>query len=116
MSANPPKQTKTQEVLGTLPLLRVLWTPRSASSFTDLARVQTLQILHKQCDHLPVHLRIREAREGYMSQDGPLKRSHSCPPLYGTSRVNSFHLWSGRVLSSKISLTWRQRNSRPHYP
>ena len=56
----PPKQTQTQEVLATLPLTQ---------SVVDTIRlflhrlVQSLQILHKQCDHLPVHLCIREARE-----------------------------------------------------
>ena len=88
----PPKQTKTQEVLGTLPLTQ---------SVVDAIRlflhrlVQTLQILHEQCDHLPVHLCIKEARErGTCHRMVPKTFPLLSPLLYGTSRVNSLHLWS----------------------
>ena len=99
----PPKQTKTHEVLATLPLTQ---------SVVDAVRlflhrlIQTLQILHEQCDHLPIHLYIRGAREreGYMSQDGPQNVPTPVPPSLWNEQSKQPPLVVCRVLSHpKIS-------------
>ena len=120
MSANLQNKQKLTKCWPLSPLPRVLWTP-SASSFTDSSRRSRFCTSNATTCPSTCTSGEQEKGRGTCHRMVPKTFPLLYPLLYGTSKVNSLHLWSAGCFPIPRSLlspavTRKQRNSRPHYP